>query len=126
MDKDSPKSLSRLIISVDYFLLIQLSCSIFQIHIEQSQHLSIFKFEQHSKKMAIFEKICQKIRKEFSEPEMLQMEVYSKKMQTWVTISVPHVRRDLQRNVIKSELLKWEDMRERSEIPVIPNERERS
>jgi hypothetical protein len=76
--------------------------------------------------MAIFEKICQKIRKEFSEPEMLQMEVYSKKMQTWVTISVPHVRRDLQRNVIKSELLKWEDMREKSEIPVIPNERERS
>jgi hypothetical protein len=59
----------------------------------------------------------------------MDVEVYSKKMQTWVTITIPEILPEMPRHflrtLIKEELAKREAEMETSQIPVTPKETRR-
>jgi hypothetical protein len=62
----------------------------------------------------VFLKICNRI---FFR-QRVDVEVYSEKTQSWMTVSIPKGRADL----VQQELSKLEDKIERPEIPIIPKE----
>jgi hypothetical protein len=62
----------------------------------------------------VFRKICNKL---FCR-QRVDVEVYSKKTQSWMTVSIPKGRADL----VQGELSKLEAKIEKPEIPIIPEE----